>query len=109
MPPRQVPIYVFGESDLYEHSSFLLGPRLALMRNYGVAIPLAYGLCGLLPFPRPVTAVAGAPIAPPDLEGRAPTSAEVDALHAQYVTALTELFEAHKAEHGYGRSQLEIE
>jgi 2-acylglycerol O-acyltransferase 2 len=114
-----VPVYVFGETDLFTHSSFLLGPRLWLMKNFGVAVPLIYGAAGLLPHAGPVTAVAGEPLEPPArLAGEGgqplgtqvePTQAEVDAFHARYVAALTDLFDRHKAKFGCPDAVLEIQ
>ncbi len=79
------------------------------MNKFGIAIPLVYGFCGLLPFARAVTAVAGAPITPPDLGGRSPTEAEIFELQSRYIAALTDLFETHKAEYGCPSAELEIE
>jgi hypothetical protein len=38
-----------------------------------------------------------------------PSHEAVDALHKQYVTALIELFEKHKAAHGYGDRTLDMD
>jgi len=106
-----VPVYVFGETNLFTHSTVLLGPRLWLMKNFGVALPFIYGAFGLLPHAGPVTAVAGEPLEPPPRPSDEkesppstpyePSQAEVDAFHARYVAALTDLFDRHKAKYGY--------
>ena len=104
-----VPIYVFGETDLYDSWSFMLSFRQTLVAKLGVAIPLISGACGLLPHRVPVAAVVGDEIkvkATPN--GREPTQEEVDALHSKYMTALTALFDKHKAAHGYPNAVLEI-
>lgn len=102
-----VPIYVFGETDLYDHSSFLLGAREWCVARLGAAIMPISGSFGLLPHRVPVTAVSGAPI--PVAKVDDPTKAQVDELHATYVAALRKLFDNHKAEHGYADAQLEIQ
>jgi hypothetical protein len=33
-----VPVYAFGESDLYHHSQFALGARKFLVKRFGVSI-----------------------------------------------------------------------
>ena len=111
-----VPSYIFGETDLFNHSSFLIGPRMWLMKNFGIAIPLIYGAAGLLPYSGPVTAVVGEPLEPPARPAEEtpgalvePSQAEVDALHARYVTALTDLFDRHKAKYGFPDAVLEIQ
>lgn len=113
-----VPTYIFGETDLFNHSAFLLGPRIWLMKNFGVAVPLIYGAAGLLPYSSPVTAVVGKPLAPPARPaGESPTlgglvepsQAEIDDFHSRYVAALTELFERHKVKYGYPDAVLEIQ
>ena len=38
-----VPVYAFGESDLYEHSQLLIGLRRTIQKKMGAAIPLIYG------------------------------------------------------------------
>jgi len=102
-----VPVYVFGETDLFEHSSFLLDARVKIMKNFGVAIPLIYGQAGLLPFAASVTAVVG-----PALEVKQsdnPSNEEVDEVHTRYVAALVALFEENKAAYGCSDAILEIE
>lgn len=104
---KLVPIYVFGETDLFEHSSFLLGARIKLMRSFGVAIPLLYGQAGLLPFATNVTSVVGPALTIPHNPN--PTVEEVDEAHAKYVAALVALFEDNKAAFGCSDAILEIE
>jgi 1-acyl-sn-glycerol-3-phosphate acyltransferase len=101
-----VPIYVFGETDLFEHSSLFLGARLTLMRKFGVAIPLIYGRAGLLPFATSVTAVVGPALTVQQKSN--PSNADVDEAHSRYVSALEALFEENKAAFGYADAVLEI-
>ena len=57
-----------------------------------------------------LTFAVGAPIRPPKppAAGQPVDPAVVDRVHAQYVAALQQLFEKHKAEAGYGDRQLEL-
>jgi hypothetical protein len=109
-----VPVYTFGETDLYTHHGCCLGARVALMKKLAVAAPLISGVCGILPYRVPLTAVVGAPIevqrvAPGiDLRNSAEGKALVGDLHAQYVAALSALFDANKAACGYADATLEI-
>ncbi|PIO65315.1 diacylglycerol acyltransferase [Teladorsagia circumcincta] len=70
-----VPVYSFGENDLYHQLDF-----------------------GLLPRRTPMDTVVGAPIAVRKV--LEPSSEEVDRIHHQYCEALTELFEQHKTRFG---------
>ncbi|KAH8062687.1 2-acylglycerol O-acyltransferase [Aureococcus anophagefferens] len=102
-----VPMYAFGDTDLFEHHAFLLGFRKWLVRTLGVAIPLITGSVGLLPHRRPVRIVVGAPLPCPCADG-CPTQKDVDAAHAAYVAALRALFDAHKARCGHAAAELVI-
>jgi len=96
-----VPIYTFGETNLYDHWPLLLGLRTWMVKSLGVAVPLITGEFGWLPYRVPVTAVVGAPIV------CKPTD-DVDAVHEKYVAALQRLFDDHKAAHGEPDAKLEI-
>merc|ERR1711948_70659 len=91
-----VPCYVFGCSDLYYTSNFLLKARLTLVKKFGVAVPFCFGAYGLpaAPFKRPVDIVVGEPISFP--KSANPTDEQVASAHAKYVQALTELFDSNK-------------
>ncbi|PIO53087.1 diacylglycerol acyltransferase, partial [Teladorsagia circumcincta] len=104
-----VPVYLFGENDLYHQ---LDNPKGSLVRKLqtwsksmlGVSTPFFYGRglfqldFGLLPRRTPIDTVAGAPIAVRKV--LEPSCEEVDRIHHQYCEALTELFEQHKARFG---------
>ena len=102
-----VPMYAFGDTDLFEHHAFLLGFRKWLVKTLGVAIPLITGSVGLLPHRRPVRIVVGAPLPCPCADG-CPTQKDVDAAHAAYVAALRALFDAHKASCDHAAAELVI-
>ncbi|XGW20780.1 hypothetical protein V3C99_004063 [Haemonchus contortus] len=107
-----VPVYSFGENDLYNQ---LDNPEGSLVRKIqtlskrwlGISLPLFYGRgvlqlnFGFLPYRRPIHTVVGAPIAVPRIPG--PTDEEVDHLHRQYCKALEELFEQHKTRYGVSK------
>jgi 2-acylglycerol O-acyltransferase 2 len=104
-----VPCYVFGCSDLYYTSKFLIGLRMALVKNLGVAVPLCFGAYGLpaAPFKRPLDIVIGQPIyfdRCPE-----PTNEQVIEAHQKYMDALQALFDKHKAEFGYGDRVLQLQ
>ena len=105
-----VPVYVFGASDYYHTSHAMFGPRLWLMKSFGVCITLAAGYLGSFhcPLPTKTTVVFGKPLVFTMKEKGAPTAKELDAAHVKFMTALTNIFDEHKTELGYGDRTLEI-
>lgn len=101
-----VPVYAFGESDLYYHSRFLIDLRKYIVKKFHVAIPLLRGQFGLMPYRVPVTMVFGKPIKL--IHTSTPTQQDIDTAHATYVKALQALFDEHKERLGYKDAQLEI-
>lgn len=101
-----VPVYSFGECNLYHHFQIGIGFRKWLVKRFGVAIPLVCGQLGLLPYRTPVTMVFGAPINVGKIAE--PSEEELNAAHAKYVAALSKLFDDHKKRLGYGDATLEI-
>lgn len=101
-----VPIYVFGESDLYHHWSLGLCARKWVVDKFGAAIMILSGSFGLLPFRVPITGVSGPPIDVEKIEN--PTQQQIDDLHAKYVGALQKLFDSQKAAYGYNDAILEV-
>ncbi|KAL6061690.1 Monoacylglycerol O-acyltransferase 3b [Balamuthia mandrillaris] len=113
-----VPVYVFGETSLYKTFNFAKGFRLWLSKRFRVAAPLFWGRFLATPFSVPLIAVAGEPIAVPprkkkttkqgEQEEERVSEEEVDRVHAQYIEALTRLFNTHKKELGYADRELVI-
>ena len=102
-----VPIYMFGETDLYHHWSYCLPFRQWIGDRFGAAVMLLSGSFGLMPYRVPVTGVVGPPIlVKKSIEN--PTQKQVNDLHALYVMALRDLFESQKQACGYGDAVLEI-
>jgi hypothetical protein len=99
-----VPVYAFGETNLYYHSQHLIGFRKWLTNKFGVAIPFLWGQYGLLPFRTPITLVFGKPII---VERKhAPSHDDINIVHEKYVSALVQLFDDHKDSLGYGDKNL---
>ncbi|XP_028911811.1 2-acylglycerol O-acyltransferase 2-A-like [Ornithorhynchus anatinus] len=97
-----VPVFSFGENDLYDQVPNPRGSGLRrvqdwLLRRLGLAFPLFHAH-GLLPFRSPVTTVVGAPLPVP--RTAQPSRAQVSSLHRTYVAALIRLFEEHKGRYG---------
>lgn len=104
-----VPVYSFGETDLYLQAKNPEGSILRKIQNFmtskfGFSPPLFHGrgvfnyTFGLLPFRKPVNTVFGKPIDVKKTEN--PTQEELDSLHEQYMKALINLFEEHKEKYG---------
>ncbi|KAK4831303.1 hypothetical protein QYF61_016792 [Mycteria americana] len=103
-----VPIFSFGENDLFEQvrnpkGSWLRQLQHRLQQIMGISLPLfhARGIFqysfGLVPYRRPICTVVGKPI--PVLRKHRPSEEEVDRVHQKYLNELCKLFEEHKAKY----------
>ncbi|CAE7471107.1 Dgat2 [Symbiodinium sp. CCMP2456] len=103
-----VPVYVFGEAQLFKQSRILMGFRSWVQRTLGVALVMPYGPWGMpwQKYPDPVRIVVGKPLAMPRIPD--PSKADVAEHHSKYVEELCMLFERHKASAGYPDSSLQI-
>jgi len=103
-----VPVYCFGEAQLYQQSQFLMGARSWVQRNIGLALVLPYSPNGIpgIPSRDPLTLVVGSPLHMPKLEN--PTKDDVDKHHDRYMTELEALFSRHKENTGYGGVNLKL-
>ncbi|XP_069920961.1 2-acylglycerol O-acyltransferase 2 [Oryctolagus cuniculus] len=100
-----VPIFSFGENDLFDQVENSSGSWLRCVQNWlhgimGVSFPLFHGRgvfqysFGLMPYRRPITTVVGKPI---EVQKTLhPSEEEVDRLHQRYIKELCNLFDAHK-------------
>lgn len=104
-----VPVYAFGENELFEQIPNPQGSLVRRFQNFlthvlGFSPALFHGRgifnysFGLLPFRKPVNTVVGAPIDVEQVEN--PTQEQIDELHRNYCTALNDLFETHKLKYG---------
>ncbi|CAE7733248.1 Fmn2 [Symbiodinium sp. KB8] len=103
-----VPVYVFGEAQLFKQSRILMGFRSWVQRTLGVALVMPYGPWGMpwQKYPDPVRIVVGKPLAMPRIPD--PSKADVAEHHSKCVEELGKLFERHKAGAGYPDSSLQI-
>ena len=105
-----VPIFSFGENDLYEQVQNPRGSTLRTIQTFlqqkmGYSLPLFHGRgifqykFGILPNRHPIDAYVGEPIDVPKLSSDEITPKIVDEYHKKYMDALTRLFDTHKAKH----------
>ncbi|XP_062289357.1 diacylglycerol O-acyltransferase 2-like [Scomber scombrus] len=104
-----VPVYLFGENELFRQVVFSdgsLGRRLQdlFKKIMGFAPCLFVGeRFGWLPYRFPVTTVVGSPISVP--KRVTPTEEEVDHYHKLYMEGLSKLFHEHKVSCGLSESR----
>lgn len=106
-----VPIFSFGENDLYDQISNPRGSRLRriqlkIQKRLGVATPFFKGrgifqyAVGFLPVRHAIDTYVGAPIHLPKLDPEKITSEIIDKYHEEYMEALKRLFNTYKGRHG---------
>ncbi|XP_075384270.1 2-acylglycerol O-acyltransferase 3-like [Tenrec ecaudatus] len=105
-----VPIYSFGENDIFNVKTFPTDSwqyrcQMTFKKLVGFAPCIFFGQSlfsakswGLMPFHRPITTVVGRPIDMP--QALHPTEEDVDHYHTLYLKALDRLFEEHKESYG---------
>ncbi|KAK7909482.1 hypothetical protein WMY93_014166 [Mugilogobius chulae] len=109
-----VPVFSFGENELYDQMENPRGSTLRSVQNrlqsiMGLALPLfhARGVFqynfGLMPYRKPIHTIVGSPIAVKSKPS--PTNEDIESLHQLYLQNLTDLFEAHKTQYGYSPDQ----
>lgn len=98
-----VPIYVFGENDLFSTSNICYDLRHWILKTFRIAIPIPTSL----PRKTPLVACVGVPI---DVEQTTadPSTEQIDTLHKQYMEGLQKVFDENKAAHGYPDGKLNI-
>nr|XP_023418311.1 2-acylglycerol O-acyltransferase 1 [Cavia porcellus] len=104
-----VPVFSFGENDVYKQiqnpeGSWVRTVQNRLQKIMSIALPLFYGrgifqgTFGLMPYRKPVHTVVGRPI--PVQRTPHPTQQQVEELHQTYMEELRKLFEEHKGKYG---------
>ncbi|RHY85203.1 hypothetical protein DYB35_013991 [Aphanomyces astaci] len=104
-----VPVYCFGETDMFETSTFLLPFRQWVAKKFSVALPICWGpywWCPIYPFDVEYHHVFGNPI--PTTRADHPTQEDIDRVHKQYVAELERIFEKYKAQFGYPEATLHV-
>ncbi|XP_049644123.1 2-acylglycerol O-acyltransferase 3-like [Suncus etruscus] len=105
-----VPVYSFGENDIFRVKSFEEGTwqyvvQVTFKKIAGFSPCIFWGrslfsqnFWGLLPLPKPITTVVGRPIPVPQVFQ--PSEDQVNHYHQLYMQELQQLFEGHKARCG---------
>ncbi|MBN3321665.1 DGAT2 acyltransferase, partial [Atractosteus spatula] len=109
-----VPVYSFGENEVYKQLIFEKGSWGRLVQTrfqklMGFAPCLFHG-CGLfsadsrgiVPYSKPINTVVGEPITIPRIEN--PSQEEVDQYHTMYISSLLKLFDKYKTRFGLAES-----
>ncbi|XP_022618361.1 diacylglycerol O-acyltransferase 2-like [Seriola dumerili] len=103
-----VPVYSFGENDLFKQVIFSEGSLSRRLQDLFKSI-VGFAPClfvgerlAFLPYRTPVTTVVGSPISVPKCA--TPTEEEVDHYHTLYMEALSKLFHEHKVSCGLSES-----
>lgn len=94
-----VPVFSFGENDIYstylpKNGSLLQKFQQFFKRLTTVGFPIVWGYGIIFPYKRPITTVVGNPIHVEKCEQ--PTNEQVDELHKHFISELVKLFETYK-------------
>lgn len=100
-----VPVFSFGETDIYDQVYGAEGSRLKKIQHYirkfiGLAPIILKGRgffqysFGIIPYRKPVTTVVGSPLELPKISE--PTKEQIDEYHEKFTNKLIDLFETHK-------------
>jgi 2-acylglycerol O-acyltransferase 2 len=101
------PVYLFGNTQAMTCVSDNHGILESISRKLRTTVVLFYGRFFLpIPHRTPILSAVGNIIDLPQRDS--PTDAEVDAYHAQFVSAIQDLFERHKAAYGWAHKKLVV-
>ncbi|XP_049644126.1 2-acylglycerol O-acyltransferase 3-like [Suncus etruscus] len=110
-----VPVYSFGENDVFrvkrfEEGTWQYAAQVTFKKITGISPCIFWGRSlfspnswGLLPLPKPITTVVGRPIPVPQV--LQPSEDQVNHYHQLYMRELQQLFEEHKASCGVPASE----
>lgn len=111
-----VPVYCFGATKMFKRLQLPdFFERISKLLRISVVI--FFGAWGLpIPFRQKLRYVMGDPIYPsyvhegasPPIEGSTAFITEVDGMHQQFCTSLSNLFERHKEAYGWGMKTLKL-
>ncbi|KAK3751297.1 hypothetical protein QZH41_012198 [Actinostola sp. cb2023] len=104
-----VPVFSFGQNDLFSQPKAILSPRIERWLPKWPMIILKYSLLayhdhstmGITPRRVPIDVVVGPPINVTRVPH--PTDEQIDDLQTTYIAKMTELFEGHKEKYGIHR------
>ncbi|XP_038618132.1 diacylglycerol O-acyltransferase 2 [Tachyglossus aculeatus] len=111
-----VPVYSFGENEVYEQVVFEEGSwgkwvQKKFQKYIGFAPCIFHGrglfssnAWGLVPYSKPITTVVGEPITVPKIER--PSHHEIDLYHSLYTDALVTLFHKYKTRFGLPHTEV---
>ncbi|EMP34283.1 Diacylglycerol O-acyltransferase 2 [Chelonia mydas] len=111
-----VPVYSFGENEVYKQVIFEEGSwgrwvQKKFQKHIGFAPCIFHGrglfssnTWGLLPYSKPITTVVGEPITIPKIDH--PSQREVDFYHRMYVSSLIKLFDKYKTKFGLPETEV---
>jgi len=108
-----IPMYAFGENEVYHTSRFAEGFRSWLQHNFKLGIPIFFGYWGvpfgLVPKKVEIGLEIGKPIKVTKFEKGKITNKDIDALHETFMKEMIRLFDRTKAKHGVdAKTKLEI-
>ena len=100
-----VPVFSFGETDIYDQlygseGSFLKSAQHYIRKTIGIAPIILMGRgffqysFGIIPRRKPITVVVGSPLELPKISE--PTTEQIDEYHEKFIKHLVELFQTHK-------------
>ncbi|KAK4055277.1 diacylglycerol O-acyltransferase 1 [Microbotryomycetes sp. JL201] len=107
-----VPVFSFGENDIFEQLSNERGTRLYKLQKrfqaaFGFTLPIFFGRglfnynVGLLPYRHPIVSVVGRPIRVTQTDN--PTMTQLEEVQAQYIVELKKIWDQYKELYATGR------
>ncbi|ORY69268.1 diacylglycerol acyltransferase [Leucosporidium creatinivorum] len=109
-----VPVFSFGENDIFEQLSNERGTRLYKLQKrfqaaFGFTLPIFFGRglfnynVGILPYRHPIVSVVGRPIRVRQVDN--PTMSQMEEVQAQYIVELKRIWDEYKDLHAQGRTR----